>query len=190
MKAKFTIIVLFGLFLAPILIAVVLNSQWVDWRASPDRSHGQLVEPVQPLGEFELNDASGTARSLPDLTGRWQLVHEIVGACDQACEENIVLIRQIRAAQDRFIPDVGLLLLADQPLAPELIERIESLDASFLVFDDQAGQTLSARFPANNQGFFYILDPSGNIIEMFDNTADPTGIRKDLHRLMTWTVRE
>ena len=190
MKAKLTIIVLFGLFLAPILIAVVLNSQWVDWRASPDRSHGELIEPVQPLGEFSLADASGQARTLSDLTDRWQLVHEIPAACDDACQQRVFLMRQIRAAQDRHIPDVGLMILSDGAISDELRQQIEALDPSFIIFDGTSGRELSARFPGDNEGFFYILDPSGNIIERFENSADPTGIRKDLHRLLTWTVRQ
>ena len=190
MKAKLTLIALFGLFLAPILIAVVLNSQWVDWRASPDRSHGQLIEPVQPLGAFTLTDAGGQDRDLSDFIDRWQLVHEIPAACDEACQQRVYMMRQIRAAQDRHIPDVGLIVLADETITDELRLRIEALDPSFVIFDDAAGRELSARFPGNDEGFFYILDPAGNIIERFENSADPTGIRKDLHRLLTWTVRE
>ena len=190
MKSKLTLIALFGLFLAPVLIAVVLNSQWVDWRASPDRSHGELIEPVQPLGAFTLIDAGGETRSLSDFTERWQLVHEISADCDEACRDRIFMMRQIRAAQDRHIPDVGLIVLSDGRISDELREQIEGLDATFVIFDDAAGRELSARFPGDGEGFFYILDPAGNIIERFENTADPTGIRKDLHRLLTWTVRE
>lgn len=190
MKSKLTLIALFGLFLAPVLIAVVLNSQWVDWRASPDRSHGELIEPVQPLGAFTLIDAGGETRSLSDFTERWQLVHEISADCDEDCKDRIFMMRQIRAAQDRHIPDVGLIVLSDGRISDELREQIEGLDATFVIFDDAAGRELSARFPGDGEGFFYILDPAGNIIERFENTADPTGIRKDLHRLLTWTVRE
>ncbi|MEM7053314.1 MAG: SCO family protein [Pseudomonadota bacterium] len=190
MKAKLTIIALFGLFLAPILIAVVLNSQWVDWRANPDRSHGELIEPVQPLGEFELADADGQNRRLSDFIGRWQLVHEIPGNCNEACQERVFMMRQIRTSQNRHIPDIGLVILADDTIPDEFRQRIEALDSSFVVFHEAAGRELSARFPGNDEGFFYILDPSGNIIERFENSADPTGIRKDLRRLLTWTVRE
>ncbi|MEM1081947.1 MAG: hypothetical protein AAGH65_10240, partial [Pseudomonadota bacterium] len=135
MKGKLTLIGLFGLFLAPIMIALVLNSEWVDWRASPDRSHGELIEPVVPLGAFRFDDAGGQSRMLSDLTDRWQLAHEITADCDADCEARIVVMRQIRHAQDRFIPEVGLLLLADQTINTELRQRVESLDPSFMIFD-------------------------------------------------------
>lgn len=190
MKSKLTLIALFGLFLAPVLIAVVLNSQWVDWRASPDRSHGELIEPVQPIGAFTLTATDGQTLSLDDLTGRWQLVHEITGDCNEDCRQRLFMMRQIRAAQDRHIPNVGLMLLADQPLSDELHGQVTALDPSFVIFDNAAGRELSARFPGNDEQFFYIVDPAGNIIERFETTADPTGIRKDLHRLLTWTLSE
>jgi len=46
MKSKMTLIALFALFFTPMLLAVLLHSEWVDWRAAPEKAHGELVSPV------------------------------------------------------------------------------------------------------------------------------------------------
>jgi len=186
MKGRLVLIALFGLFIAPVLVAVILNSRWVDWQASPDRAHGTLIQPVQPIGNFSLPDTGGEPRTQDDLTGYWWLVH-IAGPQCQRCLETIEVMRNIRLAQDRRFDDLKLMLLAPGEFrAP----AGRSLGPEWLTFSSDAARRLASRFPDPVAGASYIVDPRGNIIESFAPRADPTGIRKDLDRLLTWTVRE
>ncbi|MDT8449788.1 MAG: hypothetical protein RQ847_06400 [Wenzhouxiangellaceae bacterium] len=189
-KSRLTLVLLFAVFLAPIVAAVVLHSRWIDWQAAPARAHGELIEPVEPLGAFRADDATGTARSLGDLTGRWQLVLVAGGPCDDACRERLALMRRIRIAQDRHADEVGLVLIAGHELPAPLVDELQRLGPAWLAFDGAAGTRLRRRFPDAGTGAYYIVDPEGNIMERFDLEAKPTGIRKDLDRLLTWTVRE
>lgn len=190
MKAKLTLILLFALFLAPILIAVLLNSRWVDWEPAPERSHGELIEPVVPLPDFELQTPDGSSVSRAGLLERWVLVQVEPGACEADCLERAFLLRQIREAQNRHIPDIALLLLTEQAPDAELGARLRALDPVFDVIGGPDAAPLLAAIPDTTAGGFYIVDPEGNIMEYFGSDADPTGIRKDLRRLLTWTVRE
>jgi len=190
MKNKLVLIGLFAAFFAPLLIALLLHSEWIDWQAPPDRSHGTLVDPVVPVGIFELADASGRPRSRGDLTGRWWLILVQPDNCDRDCLERLELMHRIRLAQDRHQLEVGLMLITGGLLPKPEIDRIELLDPTFVIFQGNAGGTLSQRFPAVESGAFYIVDPDANIMERFQPDADPTGIRKDLDRLLTWTIRE
>lgn len=190
MKSKMTLIVLFALFFTPILVAVLLHSEWVDWRAAPEKAHGELVSPVVPLGAFELRDAGGEARSLDDLLGRWQLVYIAPPRCGPECLETAGLMRNIRLAQDRRAPEAGLVLLTTGALDDTTHQRITRLDPAWLLFDDEAGRALIQRLPSRVPGTFYIVDPEANIMECFAPGADLNGVRKDLDRLLTWTVRE
>jgi hypothetical protein len=190
MNNKLVLIALFAVFFAPVLVAIVLHSEWVSWQAAPDKAHGELVEPVVPLGEFELPDAAGRTRTPADLTGRWQLVHARPGGCGDACVETVSLMHNIRLAQDRHRDDVGLVLLTGAELEPATRERLAEFDASLVAFDGEAGEALLQRFPALAPGAFYIVDPEANIMERFGPGANLNGIRKDLDRLLTWTVRE
>lgn len=189
-RSRLTLIALFALFFTPILIAVVLHSEWVDWQADPAKANGELIEPVEPIGTFRLEDSSGTLRTESDLLGRWQLVYTARSACEEACRENLALMYNIRLAQDRHRDEIGLLLLSDQRLNQTTQAALQTGGSSWQAFDDEAGAELLSRFPRAADGSFYIVDPEANIMERFRPGADPNGVRKDLDRLLTWTVRE
>ena len=190
MKSKMTLIALFAMFFTPMLVAVLLHSEWVDWRAAPEKAHGELVSPVVPLGAFGLRDVGGNARSLDDLLGRWQLVYIAPPACGSECIETAGLMHNIRLAQDRRASQAGLVLLSATELDDATHQRITRLDPTWLLFAGEAGNTLIQRLPSAAPGTFYIVDPEANIMERFAPGADLTGVRKDLDRLLTWTVRE
>jgi len=190
MKGKLTLIALFALFFTPMLIAVLLHSDWVDWRAAPEKAHGELVSPVVALGDFRLQDAGGTARGLDDLLGLWQLAYIAPDACLADCVETAGLMHNIRLAQDRRASQVGLVLLSRAALDESTRERITALDPTWLLFDDKAAGELIERMPDPVPGTLYIIDPEANIIERFASGVDLNGVRKDLDRLLTWTLRE
>lgn len=190
MKSKLTLIALFALFFTPMLIAVLLHSEWVDWRAAPDKAHGELLSPVVPLGPFTLSDASGTARDQDDLLDRWHLVFIAPSTCARDCLQTAELMHNIRLAQDRRQPDVGLIMLGGAKMDESIRKQILALDTAWVLFDGDAGASLIQRMPNASTGTFYIVDPLGNIIERFSPGADLNGVRKDLDRLLTWTVRE
>jgi len=183
------LIALFALFLAPIIVAVLLNSRWLDWSAEPTRAHGRLVEPVRALGEMNLTDASGRERSRADWTGSWQLVHVAGPGCARQCAETAALMDNIRLSLDRHFDEVGLVLATPTESAGrELTDAVDS--DHWMVFSGTAAQDLLQRFPDPMPGSYYIVDPEANIMERFAPGSAPTGIRKDLDRLVTWTVRE
>lgn len=190
MKNKLTLIALFALFFAPILTAVVLHSEWVDWRAAPEKAHGELIAPVVPVGEFSLADAGGIERTLNDLRGRWQMVFVSGHGCRAECLRTATLMHNIRLAQDRHQNELGLVMLSPADLDPDDYRRIRDTDPNWLVFDGDAGRALINRMPEAADETFYILDPEANIMERFGPGADLNGVRKDLDRLLTWTVRE
>ncbi|MEX2500650.1 MAG: hypothetical protein WD397_17425 [Wenzhouxiangellaceae bacterium] len=190
MKNKLTLIALFALFFAPMLAAVLLHSEWVDWRAAPEKAHGELIMPVVPIGDFRLAGAGGVDRTLDDLRGRWQMVFVTGQTCQAECLQTATLMHNIRLAQDRRQDEVGLVMLSTANLDPDDYRRIRDTDANWLVFDGDAGRVLTNRMPDPAPGTFYIIDPEANIMERFGPGADLNGLRKDLDRLLTWTVRE
>ncbi|MDX1626597.1 MAG: SCO family protein [Wenzhouxiangellaceae bacterium] len=187
MSNRLTLLAIAAAFFLPVLIAVVLHSQWIDWTAEPGRAHGVLIEPVVPIGEFDVVDAAGDRLTGTDLRGRWQLILATRAPCAEDCRERLALMRQLWTSLNRHQPDVGMLFVTDGALSQEVLEFVEALDAPFRVVDGAAGATLARRLPELDRGGFYIVDPMGNIMERFAADADLNGVRKDLRRLLTWT---
>lgn len=182
MKSRLTLFALVLLFFTPILVAVLLNSRWLDWDPAPGRSHGDLVEPVIDLGDH----LPGTG-----WTGKWYLVRRIDAACDSDCIESLYWLRQARAAQDRHVPDVGLLVVAPNALDAPVRDAIRRLSPVWRIVDGPAGEALIRVLPGGSGNpETYIMDPETNIMMRYPAGTDPNGIRKDLDRLLTWTQEQ
>ncbi len=186
--SKATLIALFAVFLAPVLIAVGLNSQWVDWRPGGTQNYGKLIEPPVRLPEFNLSTADGEALSRDVLAGQWQLLHYRPVGCDAACLEALYWMRQVRRAQDRHQPDVALMLVTPARIDADTLAEVQELAADYRVVSAQAGAVLSQWLPHDGEGVIsYIIDPRGHIILSYPSEADFNGMRRDLSRLLSWT---
>jgi hypothetical protein len=188
---KQALILIFVLFTAPVVIATVMHSEWISWKPGGTRNHGELIQPVIALPAFSLTDGRGEILRKEDLLDRWHLVHLRSDPCDQACLEDLYWLRQVRRAQDRHQPEVGLLLVSSVELDSATLEQIYALAEDFTVVHGQAAEPLLRVFPDSEESQFgYITDPMANIILGYPADADPNGMRRDLRRLLTWTQRE
>lgn len=190
MSRKLTIIALFAVFFLPVLASVLLHSEWVDWRPESTRNHGTLVDPPQSLaGLLPAAEAGGGEIELADLADDWQLLHASPD-CGEACFERLYWLRQVRRAQDRHQPEIGLVLVSGRALEAGTLETARQLAPGVRVIAGADGARLLEAFPGPGGERSYIVDPRGNIIMAYDAGADPNGIRKDLRRLLTWTQRD
>ena len=189
-KNQIAIVAVFLIFGLPVLLATLLHSTWFDWRPDGTRNHGELISPVIALPEFELAAATGRVIDRSTLEDRWQLVN-VRTQCLDDCLEDLYWLRQVRAAQDRHQPDIGLLLITSEVIAQEMLDQIALLADDFHVLHGEGGQYLTTYFPNRPETpSSYILDPMANIILAYEDGADPNGIRRDLRRLLTWTRRD
>jgi len=185
------ILLVFAMFTLPVVTAVLLNSRWVDWAPGGTKNFGEFVSPVVPLPEGPWTAANGDIISRESLLERWQLVHVRTQACDETCMEDLYWLRQTRQAQDRHVPEVGLLLISTVALDPTQRARIAELSNVFQIIDGQQAADLVQTFPtAESAPLRFIVDPLGNIMMRYAGDADPNDIRKDLSRLLTWTQRD
>ncbi len=185
------LILVFLLFAAPVVVAILLNSQWIDWQPGSTRNHGELIQPVVPIPEFTDSHGSAATIERSDLLDRWQLIHLRDSACDDDCLRDLYWLRQVRRAQDRHQPDIGLVLISKPEVNAEIRAQIAQLADDFVIIDGATAASLTQTFPGHeNMPLHYIADPMTNIILRYPGEADPNGIRKDLRRLLTWTQRD
>ncbi len=185
------ILAVFALFLVPVLLATLMHSQWLDWQPAGGRNHGDLIQPVIEMDDFAIHDARGQPVTRADLLDRWQLVHVDSRPCDEACLENLYWLRQVRRAQDRHQPDIGLVFISNHDQDEATIEAIAALADDLLVLTGAPAAEVLDQFPQDGrEGGFYIIDPMANIILQYPADTDHNGIRRDLRRLLTWTQRD
>jgi hypothetical protein len=179
-----TVAVLAALFLLPLLA-----SFWMyyggAWRPAGQSNHGELIQPARPLTPARLPALQGGAPVAVPIEGKWQLVYVAAGACDAACEQALVVMRQARLALNNEMTRVERVLLATGECCErELLARehagIVALDAS-----QAAGRSLAAAFPAEARPHsIYVVDPLGNLMMRHDARANPRGLLNDLKKLL------
>jgi cytochrome oxidase Cu insertion factor (SCO1/SenC/PrrC family) len=141
----------------------VLASYFTFYVLRPDsiKSFGELIMPVKSIPALQAQDLKGTAVSLQSLKGQWLLVSVAPAACDEACQQNLYLQRQIRATLGR---------------------EKERTDWVWLISDDAQ---------VNQQDHLYLVDPHGDWMMRFPaklQSDQAPKLRRDWERLLRAAV--
>jgi len=166
-----------ALFLVPLAVAFALY-YGSDWRPGHRTNHGDLIVPARPLPATAL---AGMATG-PLFRGKWSLVYVGGGACDAACAEVLVTMRQTRLALASEMGRVQRVFITTGAGIDR--EQLEREYPGLLVLEPDA--PLVAVFPAERRPKdLFIVDPLGNLMLRFDTRANPKGLLQDLKKLLT-----
>ena len=143
---------------------------WLDLAPGATGNYGMLISP-RPVA----------LAPVAALKGRWILVQFDGGACGEACERKLYLMRQVRRAQGPEMQRIERLWLVTDGVVPhaELLAAIEGTVVA------PAGDAARA-FPAEGspREHVYLIDPLGNLMMRFPRDPDPMRVIKDLRRLL------
>jgi cytochrome oxidase Cu insertion factor (SCO1/SenC/PrrC family) len=189
-RARRKLLLLAALFVLPMLVAYALY--YSGWRPETVHPHGELVQPARPVADAALVLLDGKPMRFSELRGKWALVTFSAAECLSPCERNLVKMRQVIAAQGKEAERIQSMLIVkdakmrdwlnyaikDYPGMRAVVGPPEAVDALARQF------TLPVRSPLDNLNRIYVVDPLGNFMMSYPADADPTGMRKDLARLL------
>lgn len=183
------------IFLAPAFVAWVMHHSGKEgWRPSGMTNKGVLVHPARPLNlPADMIIDNGSVNDY--LQGLWTLVYIGDADCDAVCNENLYKMRQIRIAQNENMHRVQRLYLVTGAEIPATLTAL--LDKEYPEMDvlpvsaAQAAQ-FSPYFqiddvPMQGAERVYIIDPLGNLMMYYPQGADPSGMLKDLKKLLKYS---
>jgi len=184
-----TLVLIVLLFLAPVVLATSLYLS--GWR--PDGKglqQGELVQPARPLTNTNLRKTDSTEYRLHALRGSWTFITFSRLPCNDICQNNLYKMQQVRLAQGK---DAGRVQRAFIALdGSNGLRTLETKYPGLTVFTGApaAVQTLAREFtsshgtPLDGLERVYLVDPNGNLLMSYAPDADPSGMRKDLARLL------
>jgi SCO1/SenC len=189
-RGRRTLMLVALLFLLPVVAATVLYVS--GWRPEgKSLQHGELVQPARPVGDAELTGADGAPYRLNTLRGKWAFVYFSPLPCTQACRNSLYKMQQVRLAQGRDAPRVERVMIVAAAGAGALRELAQQYPGLVAVSGMRATlQTLAREFVSGQgtaldvPGRVYLIDPIGNLVLSYAPDADPSGMRKDLARLL------
>ena len=190
-RSRRLILILLGIFLAPILAAYSVFFLFPALRPTGTTNYGTLVNPARPLPALSLQDAGGQAPIDNPLKGRWSLVYVGGPTCDEACLKEIFLGRQVRTSLARDEARLRRVYIAPGAAALAAVKTVFADGQPDLRAYADAGSSgaRAADFfqnqPANS---LFLLDPLGNWLMVYppqaDQDKDFKGVLKDLKKLL------
>ncbi len=170
--------------------APVVASYLTYYLVRPDmrRHFGELIEPQRPLPDQLVTRLDGTVINLRSLKGQWLLTSVAAGQCDDGCQRNLYLQRQLRESLGKdkeWVDWVWIISNATEPsaairaaLGPATVLRVPLLPLSQWL-QPAAGSAIHERL--------YLVDPMGNLMMRFPANMDVAGsgrAKRDLGRLL------
>jgi len=189
-RQQMTLLGIFALFFAPLVLVVLMRSQWWDFHPVKLKNRGHLVQPPLPL-PLKASDAT---------RGKWLLLYELPERCGRRCTDTVTALRQIHKAAGRKQQRVAIVLLSRNAPSARLRTRLEALYAPLqFMSDDGTGalSTLSQIKPDGGVGAgggdpfgIFILDPDHRVILAYNANRNPSDINTDLKRLLKWSKQD
>ena len=145
-------------------------------------NYGELIEP-RLVPDIALAKLDGKLLRLADLRGKWVMLQVDEARCERACREKLYNMRQVRLTQGKNMDRVlRVWVVSDAgPVDPVLLREYEGT----LVVRAGTAQWLQ-QLPASGSVSdpIWLVDPLGNIMLRYPLHADPSGMKKDLARLL------
>ena len=83
-RKRWTLLLLFVLFLAPVVVAILMHSNWWDFEPRQTRNHGTLIEPA-----MELPEPLAAALRESGAAGMWTLLLAAPEGCEAECRQRL-----------------------------------------------------------------------------------------------------
>jgi hypothetical protein len=170
--------------------APVIASYFTYYVVRPEgrRNFGELIQPMRALPDVVVKRLNGDSLRLPDLKGQWLLISVAGGDCQQDCQSQLYLQRQILTGlgKDRARTE-WVWLIPDQAEVPSaLLPGLK--DATVLrMASGELTQWLQAAPNERLQDHLYLVDPHGQWMMRFPPKLSTEGAiktKRDLERLL------
>lgn len=167
--------------------APVIASYFTYYVVRPEgrRNYGELIDPQRPLPAFTGTNAQGQAVPLASLKDQWLLISVADSACNEACQEHLLLQRQLRETLGREKERLDWVWLRTGDAA--LSEPLQKATAAAQVLHVDAQALAGWLQPAPGQKIedhLYLVDPLGNWMMRFPAPLDAKQAKRDLDRLL------
>lgn len=188
MKSKtFWLIVL--VCVSPILLSNLLY-YWMPLSIEAD-THGELLPQAIPLEDFSASEVIAAERfDRSSLQGDWRLlIVENLNDCNQACEAEIVQMRQLRLALGEDLQRVQNTIVLTEPMNSTAKEKFLPAIPHFDILED--ADALIAQIQSGfgiepYKGGVFLIDPNGNLVMRYPLGDGPEGKTEDLRHLLKY----
>jgi len=152
-------------------------------------NYSELVQPARPVpAELPLANLQGQAVSPSSLKGQWLLVVVAGAACNERCEKNLWLQRQLRESLGRDSARLDKVWLINDGAStrPETVQAVTSgVPVTVLRVPSEAlAAWLQPAAAQQLDEHMYIVDPMGNWMMRVPPQPDAAKLKRDILKLL------
>lgn len=182
------LVLLLLMFLLPVVGSWYLFFYTDYARVGGGVEHGDLIEPPRQLENVQLFRVGEQSTERTTLHGKWSMLFFVDGTCEASCEENLYRIRQIRVATGKEVMRVQRVAIIDEKEERVFRENVSrNYPGQLYVIKDNIGEEFSQQFQdlqSNDRSAIFLIDPRGFLMMRYSSETDPSGIIRDLSRLL------
>jgi cytochrome oxidase Cu insertion factor (SCO1/SenC/PrrC family) len=175
LRSRLTLLLIAVLFLGSFGVAAVLR--FAGWTPPRSRNFGELLQPPRPLGVV-LRRADGTPYAWAPEENRWRLLVVPAPGCTTECTHLLDTLRRTWLTQGRRADRLDVLWMGPVPGGVPAFRRLVPLAPDAKLVAALPQHATPDTVPV------YLLDPEGVLVLHYRPGFDPTGLRKDLGKLV------
>jgi hypothetical protein len=176
-KNKLAIVSLALLFITPVIVAIILNSTWIDYSPKSFKNKGDFIRPPIKITDTD------NLKSYEDF---WTVVYAHTGDCKDECKKMLEILYRIRLTKGHKMKQVKLLVLHPQNNTLKIPEQFTSIEQQAYAIKgelDLSLKKLSKESFGNGNGL-YLLAPEGFLMMSYPQDFKPQDVIKDLGLLL------
>ena len=150
--------------------------------------HGSLINPPRQLENASLLRVNEDSTEQVSLYGKWSMLIFVDGSCDATCEDSLYRIRQIRLATGREMQRIQRVAIIDEGENSRFSDNLsKNFPGQLYASRKDLGEDFLHKFQdqeLDDKSAIFLIDTRGFLMMRYPGDTDPSGIIRDLKRLL------
>ncbi|MBB3119203.1 SCO family protein [Pseudoduganella violacea] len=149
-------------------------------------NYGALIDPRQyPIPAMASTELDGKAATLDEMKGKWIMLKVGGSDCQQACQDQLFAMRQLRTMQGKEMERIERVwLITDQEPLETMLLRVNDGTRMLRAPAEAIAKWLPVEQGGKADEHIYLIDPLGNLMMRFPKNPDPSKMKKDIGKLL------
>ena len=175
-------------FITPFLV-ITLSTVWYYSGLGPSGkvNYGEMITPPIAIGDLDL-ELNFQPLNIDTMERKWMLIHFVKGVCEEKCQQSLYFSRQINTLIGREQERVKRFLVGIDNNSNELEIILKEYPRLALIKSNNPSAITEVMglksISAFEQPGFFLADPLGNIILLYQGEIDPKKILSDIKKLL------
>lgn len=175
-RSRTVLLLVAAMFLGSFVVAATLF--FSGWQPGATRNFGQMLSPYPELQALPLQQADGQPFAWQPQQRNWHILVPAPATCDSQCSALLDTLHRVWYSEGRHAERLQVLWFGGLPATPPQFSGLRPMAEA---------PDLVARLPelAGAGGIpVYLVDPHGYVVLHYSAGFNPSGLRKDLGRLL------